>query len=229
VRVTASHVALAVLVVAMVTVGAGQALAQPAPFANTPRFAAVWAEETLGMMVAFSPEGIFTMISTTNPDGDPVAGTWGVVRNRIVLRTAVGRPSQIWSDAVTDRQAAALVNGAYDLAFVIDLGKQREDLAGTLRIWNARFEGDAVASFTAWDEDGALALPVLFRPVFRVYSMVPEVGGELPGELLPLLYKLDPGEEEPIELPDQGGQQGGARPKDSIPYDDMPGSQMGVH
>ncbi len=189
----------------------------------------MWVEESLGFVLAFSPEGIFTMTSRTAPDGDPVAGTWGVIRNNFALCTSVSRPSQIWSEQVSEQEAAALVNGSHDLSYVMQLGRQRGDLRGTLRIWNAHFDAGNVVDFAEWDEEGALSIPILFRPAFRVYSMVPEVGGGVAPELLPILYELDPGSGGTVPEPDEGGQQGGARPKDAIPYDQMPGSQAGVH
>ena len=215
-------VCVALTVISIAWLGCATSFAQPTPFADTPRFAAVWVEQDLGMMVAFSSDGIFTMTSTTNPGADPVAGTWGVVRNRFVLRTAVARPSQIWSMQMSAREKAALLSGPHDLSFVFDLGRKGHDLAGTLRIWNAHFDNGAISEFHEWDEDGALAIPVSWQPVFRVYSMVPQVGGDVPAELLPLLMKLDPSANHPIEPVEDGGYQGGVRPKDSIPYDQLP-------
>jgi len=204
------------LIAAVMTVGlVSFAQAGPQPIADVPRFAGVWVDQTLGMITAFFPEGIFTMTSLEMPDPTPLAGNWGVVRGRFVLRTIVGREGQIWSDQWSAPQKAQLINGGYDLTAIAEVGLQGGNLVGTLRTWSVTFgAGGRVETFKAWDDPTNHPIPITWEPVYRVYPMVPQVGGELPEgmeEVLPSLVV--------------GGSQGGdgVRPKDTLPMDDWYG------
>ena len=204
------------LIAVVMTVGlVGFAQAGPQPVADVPRFAGVWVDQTLGMMVAFYPEGIFTMTSTEVPAPDPMAGNWGVVRGRFVLRTILGRQGQIWAPDWTLQQKSALINGGYDLTAVADVGLQDGKLIGNLRTWSVTFgRNGAVETFKAWDNADNHPIPITWEPVFRVYPMVPQVGGELPTDLQRILPTLVPG---------GGSTNGGGMNKDALPIDDYPG------
>ena len=126
-------------------------------------FVGEWFDQPNHVNLRIDLDGIWVM-QRTGLTTEPMwtrAGNWGMIDNKLNMRTVIAHHNQLWIPGIPRNAAAELVSGKYDLTIVWEFARQGNKLVGTVRNFSATWDRNGkITAFKSYQQNNPVPVSV---------------------------------------------------------------------